>query len=142
MDLTTAGPDTGAARPTPAAGLTTGVSAAADLVAVLLFVVLGRRAHDEGSFLAGTAAVAWPFLAGAAVGWGLLLLRGRPAPSSVRGGLVVLAATVPIGMALRQLAGRGVQPSFVLVATVFLTLFLVGHRLLVPVVRRWAGRRP
>jgi Protein of unknown function (DUF3054) len=139
MDQTSAGPDPDTVRSpaTHAAAVTPVAVGAADLAAVLLFVVLGRRAHHEGSFLVGTVAVALPFLAGAAAGWALLLLLGRPAPPSVRGGLVVLAATVPVGMALRALTGRGVQLSFVLVAAVFLALFLVGHRLLVPAVRRW-----
>lgn len=105
------------------------VTAVLDVAAVLLFVLLGRRAHDEGSFLAGTASVAWPFLAGAAAGWLLLLAIRRPPPGSPAGGLVVLATTVPVGMTLRHLAGGGVQPSFVVVATTFLALFLLGHRL-------------
>ena len=40
----------------------------ADLLAVVVFVLLGRRSHDEGSALAGTVATAWPFVAGAAAG--------------------------------------------------------------------------
>lgn len=116
------------------------VTAAADTVAVLAFVVLGRRAHDEGSFLAGTAAVAWPFLVGAAAGWLVLLLARRPEPGSLRGGLVVLALAVGLGMALRHLAGGGVQPSFVLVAATFLGLFLLGQRGLLTALRRRPAR--
>jgi hypothetical protein len=110
----------------------------ADALAVVLFVLLGRRAHDEGSVLSGTAATAWPFLTGAAAGWVLVLLARRWPVTSIRGGLVVVAATVVLGMSLRHLAGRGVQPSFVAVATTFLALFLLGWRALVS--RRAAGR--
>jgi hypothetical protein len=106
------------------------LAAGADLVAVLLFVVLGRRAHDEGSAVVGTLEVAWPFLTGTALGWAVLVLTGRPAPTSVRGGLVVLVATVVVGMALRRVTGGGVQVSFVVVATTVLALLLTGWRLL------------
>lgn len=101
----------------------------ADLLAVLVFVVLGRRAHDEGSLVLGTASVAWPFLTGTALGWAVVVLSRRVRPTSVRGGLAVLAATVIVGMTLRRLAGGGVQVSFVVVATTVLALLLIGWRL-------------
>ncbi len=112
--------------------------AAADALAIVAFVVLGRRAHDEGTLLTGTLAVAWPFLIGAASAWAAMLAARRPDPVSLRGGLVVVAATVVIGMALRGLTGGGVEVSFVLVATSFLALFLLGWR---EIVRRRAGAR-
>ncbi len=109
----------------------------ADLLAVLVFVVLGRRTHDGDTgvqVLTGSAATAWPFLAGTAVGWAVLQLAGRaghgPEPTSLRGGLTVLVATVSVGMTLRRLAGGGVQASFVAVATTMLALFLLGWRAL------------
>jgi len=110
-----------------------GVGAAADLIAVLLFVILGRRAHDEGSVITGTAATAWPFLAGTATGWVVLLSR-RVGPASVRGGIAIVLATVAVGMTLRHLTGGGVQASFVAVATTVLGVLLLGWRAL-------AGRR-
>jgi hypothetical protein len=112
------------------------VAASADVAAVLLFVVLGRRAHDEGSQLSGTASVAWPFICGALLGWIVLLLARRPTPSSVRGGLVVVTTTVVFGMMLRAATGGGVQVAFVVVATVVLAAFLLGWRLLLSVARR------
>jgi len=112
------------------------VAAAADVAAVLLFVVLGRRAHDEGSLLSGTASVAWPFICGALAGWIVLLVARRPPPTSLRGGLVVVATTVALGMLLRAATGGGVEVAFVVVATVVLAAFLLGWRLLLSVARR------
>jgi peptidoglycan/LPS O-acetylase OafA/YrhL len=97
----------------------------ADLVAVLVFVLLGRRSHDEGPALAGTVATAWPFVAGAAVGE---LAAVRLPVRSLAAGAVVAAGAVAVGMPLRRLAGGGTPLSFVLVATTFLVLFLLGWR--------------
>ncbi len=109
----------------------------ADLLAVLAFVLLGRRSHDEGSLVAGTVATALPFVAGAAVGQVVVLVLRRPA-ASVAAGAVVLAGAVGIGMPLRRLAGGGTPLSFVVVATTVLALFLLGWRV---VARRRAGRK-
>jgi hypothetical protein len=108
---------------------------AADLLAVVVFVLLGRRSHDEGSAVAGTVATAWPFVTGALVGEGVVVLTRRP-PDSLAAGAVVTAGTVLIGMGLRRLAGGGTPVSFVVVATTFLTLFLLGWRLAVGVLAR------
>jgi len=110
---------------------------AADLLAVLVFVVLGRRSHDEGSAMAGTVATAWPFVTGAAVGELVVVVARRP-PESLPAGAVVTTGAVGVGMTLRRLAGDGTPPSFVVVATTFLALFLLGWRL---VARLFARRR-
>ena len=99
-----------------------------DLLAVLAFVLLGRRSHEEGSTVAGTVATAWPFLTGAAVGEIVVTGTRRP-PASLASGAVVTAATVVVGMGLRRLAGSGTAVSFVVVATTFLALCLLGWRL-------------
>ncbi|MGZ4612133.1 MAG: DUF3054 domain-containing protein [Kineosporiaceae bacterium] len=101
---------------------------AADLLAVLVFVLLGRRSHDEGSALAGTVATAWPFVTGAAVGE-LAVVAARRPPESLTAGVVVTGGAVGVGMSLRRLAGGGTPVSFVVVATTFLALFLLGWRL-------------
>ena len=105
----------------------------ADLVAALVFVLLGRRSHDEGSALAGTVSTAWPFVVGAAAGE-LAALR-LPARSPAAGAVVAGCAVV-VGMALRRLTGGGTPLSFVLVATTFLVLFLVGWRVVGAVLER------
>ena len=61
--------------------------------------------------------------------------RQRPIgrrPTDLRLGAGVLASTVTIGMLVRRLATeRGTPITFIVVATLFLGLFLLGWRLLV-----------
>ena len=103
------------------------VAGALDVAAVVAFVLIGRRSHEEdGGFLAETAKVAASFLIALAVGW--IAARGWRAPRSIRTGLVVWAVTVAVGMALRPVFGRSVQVSFVIVTTIFLGLAIVGWR--------------
>ncbi|MDO8106011.1 DUF3054 domain-containing protein [Isoptericola sp. b441] len=111
------------------------VAVAADVAAVVLFVILGRRSHDEGSAVVGTLSVAWPFLAGAGLGWAAVLglrardeVSGRWTGRSLPAGAVVLAGAVVGGMLLRHLTGGGTPWSFVLVGSSFLALFLLGWR--------------
>jgi hypothetical protein len=109
-----------------------------DVVAVLVFVVIGRSTHDHGERLSGVAATSWPFLVGLAVGWALLVWRGRRG-TSVVDGVVVALSTVALGMALRVVAGQGTALAFVIVATGFLGACMVGWRLLL---RRRRGSEP
>lgn len=116
------------------------VAGAADVVAVVVFVTLGRDSHGEALDGAGIAGVAAPFLIGLAAGW--LVARAWRAPSSVRVGVVVWPVTVALGMLLRHVAWhRGTALAFIVVATVFLGVFLVGWRAVRSgVVRRRAAR--
>jgi hypothetical protein len=118
-----------------------GVGLAADLVAVLIFAAIGRRAHAEGSAVLGALATAAPFLAGTGAGW--LAVRSARRGSARDGwstgsGVLVVALTVAVGMGLRHLTGRGTPPSFVIVATTFLGLVLLGWR---AAARGWLARR-
>jgi len=99
---------------------------AADSVAILAFATVGRLSHAEGLSLPGVIGVAWPFLVGGAVG----TLAGRTwrRPTALSSGGWVWLGTVAGGMLLRWMTGRGVQPSFVLVAGVVLAVFLLGWR--------------
>ncbi|HEY6798484.1 MAG TPA: DUF3054 domain-containing protein [Kineosporiaceae bacterium] len=121
------------------------LGAGADLLAVVVFAALGRRAHDEGSALTGTLATAGPFLVGAGAAWlgmiGTSAVRRRDG-SSLRSGLLVVVVTVAMGMLLRHAAGRGTPLPFVIVATTFLGLALLGWRVGVRAVTLRRRRRP
>ena len=94
----------------------------ADAALVLLFAFLGRRSHEHGLSLSGL------FLCGTAAGWLLAAGLTDLAPRSVPFGLVVVAATVVVGMGLRLVFAQGVAWSFVLVATAVLSVLLLGWR--------------
>jgi hypothetical protein len=104
------------------------VALAFDVACVLLFVILGRRSHDEGDGVLSVLNVAAPFAAGLAVGW-LLSPNVRRAPWSLRAGIDVWVATVVIGVLLRWFAwDRSTAFAFVVVATLFLGFFMLGWR--------------
>jgi hypothetical protein len=110
-----------------------------DVFAVVLFVALGRRTHDEGSAFAGVMETAAPFLIGLGAGW--LVARAWKRPASVFTGLVVWPTTVLVGMIMRNLVfDRGTATSFVIVATLFLGALLVGWRLVFSALARRARR--
>jgi hypothetical protein len=99
----------------------------ADVVCVIVFCVIGRRSHAEGLTVAGIARTAWPFLAGAGVGW--LLIGGWRRPFTViPTGVVVWVCTVVVGMTLRKVTSAGVSSSFVVVASVSTAALLLGWR--------------
>lgn len=111
------------------------LAAAIDIVLVFVFVVIGRRSHNEALTLAGTAETWWPFLVGLAVGW--LATRAWRRPLGVLlPGIPLWISTVAIGLLLRLLAGQGTQLPFVIVATVVLAAFLIGWRALAAGFRR------
>ncbi|MFZ4719952.1 MAG: DUF3054 domain-containing protein [Ilumatobacteraceae bacterium] len=115
------------------------LAAVTDVVAILLFVALGRGSHDEGgNVVTGTLKVAAPFLIALAIGW--LVSRAWISPTSpVPTGIVIWLVTIVGGMLLRHFAfDRGTAMPFIIVASVFTLLFLVGWRLLW---EWWSGRR-
>lgn len=111
-------------------------AAAIDVVAVVIFVVIGRASHDHGESPTGIASTLWPFACGLVVGWLLVRLARRP-PASIWSGVVVCVATVAVGMVLRVVAGQGTAAAFIVVATAFLGAAMVGGRL----AARLAARR-
>lgn len=119
---------------TPAPRRQVVTAVAADVVAVLVFVALGRRSHDEGgNAVVETAKVAAPFLLALALGW--LAARAWRAPRALATGAVVWVVTVAAGMLLRRFVfDRGTATSFIVVATLVTGALLLGWRLV-------AGRR-
>ena len=111
--------------------LTTGLLL--DVVLVVLFATLGRSTHEHGLGPAQVVSTAWPFLAGAGLGW--LVARGWSSPWSLRTGLLAWLGSWAAGMGLRALTGQGTATAFIVVAGVFL-LVLPGWRLLARAVSR------
>jgi hypothetical protein len=109
-------------------------AAITDAVLILVFAAVGRDAHQRGDVVAGVFLTAWPFLAGAALGW--VASRAWRHPLSVRrAGLAVWLGALAGGMALRLLTNQTVVLPFIIVALLSLGLLLVGWRL------AWAGIR-
>ena len=107
-----------------------------DAVAVVAFVVIGRRSHDEADTLAGVIDTAAPFLIGLVGAW-LVLASWRP-PTAVVVGPLVAMLTAGFGLVLRRVVfEEGTATSFVVVTLVFLTAAMTGWR----VVHRRVERR-
>ena len=103
---------------------------AVDLAAVLVFVAVGRRSHDEASSLAGYLGTAAPFLLGAAASWAAIALS-RP-DGWLLPAATAWAVTVAVGVLLRRFAfGDGAPASFIVVTAIVLALLIVGGRALV-----------
>ena len=112
-----------------------------DTFFVVLFVAVGRREHERDSAIAGLIGTAAPFVIALAVAW--LVLRAWRRPTDWRTGVGVWAITLVVGMLLRNLVfNDGTATAFVIVATVFLALFLIGWRLVYGLFERRSARIP
>nr|WP_157226502.1 DUF3054 domain-containing protein [Gordonia soli] len=128
------------------------VAALLDLVAVTVFVLIGRANHHDGFALVGVLQTLWPFVVGAAAGWSIAYVYSHVqsddwfghdfAPDRIGpAGIVIWVCAVAVGMVLRYILHQGVAVSFVIVATIALGLFLIGWRVIVgTVLRRRAAR--
>ena len=109
-----------------------------DVVAVLVFVVVGRSSHNQSETLPAILETAAPFLLGLGLGW--LIMRAWRDPVDLRIGIGVVAVTVAAGMVLRRFVfDDGTEMTFILVATAFLALFMLGWRV---AVIRFQARSP
>jgi hypothetical protein len=126
-------PGTASHRSSPA---TVARALVADAVAVVVFVAVGRRSHDEGGDpVTATLEVAAPFLLAAALGWAVT--RAWRRPLSLVTGLGIWAVTVTAGMLLRRVVfDRGTAASFVVVATIATATLLLGWRAIALAVSR------
>ena len=98
-----------------------------DIASVGVFVAIGHSTHDETETSGSLIETAAPFLIALAVGW--VLTRAWRQPVAWWTGIGVVSTTVVIGMALRRLVfDDGTAGAFVVVATLFLGVFLVGWR--------------
>lgn len=98
-----------------------------DVLAVLVFVLIGRAAHTKGESLAGIASTSWPFLAALCLGWIVSTAWRRPT-ALYRSGVPAVLFTVAFGMAFRVIAGQGTALAFIFVALFFLGFCMLGWR--------------
>jgi len=104
------------------------VAALADIISIVVFVAIGRRNHNEGDSLSGIAGIAAPFLIALAVGW--VAARAWARPMQVEGAFIIWPITVALGMVLRHFVfDRGTALPFIIVATLFTGVFLIGWRM-------------
>ncbi|MEO7269998.1 MAG: DUF3054 domain-containing protein [Knoellia sp.] len=100
-----------------------------DLLAVVIFALVGRRSHAHGITVVGVLETATPFLCGTAAGYLVASITTDAAPRSWQFGAIVVAATVVVGMLFRRLTTVGTAPSFIVVAMLFLAATMLGWRL-------------
>ena len=104
-------------------------TAVVDVVAVVVFVAIGRRNHNEGTALSGILGVAAPFLIALGISW--IGLRTWREPFNRASLIATWVITVVIGLLLRRLVfDRGIATAFIIVATITLGVLLSLGRLL------------
>jgi hypothetical protein len=101
---------------------------AADAVAVIVFAAVGRASHAESDDILGLLATIAPFAAGLVASWATPIVRAQP--SSLRAGLVALAGTAVLGLALRFAFTDRLPLSFAVVTVVSLGVLMLGWRAL------------
>jgi hypothetical protein len=110
-----------------------------DVAWIVLFAIIGRQSHGEGSPLLGVIGVAWPFLVGYVVG--AFAVRLARTPRSLARIIPVWLLTIVIGMAIRTIQkGRAPESAFIIVATIALAVGFIGWRLVAAAICR--RRRP
>jgi Protein of unknown function (DUF3054) len=116
-------------------GPKTYLSVIADVAVIVVFVLIGRRTHNEDAGMAGFLRVFWPFAVGLAVGW--LTTGLARAPLAWRRAVPAWLLTVAVGMALRIVVeGHAFKVSFTVVALLFTGAGLLGWRAVVVAARR------
>ncbi len=104
------------------------VAAVSDIVAIVVFVAIGRRNHHEGTEVDGVVTVAAPFLIALVIGW--VAAQAWKRPMQVDAAFIIWPVTVTAGLVLRRFVfDRGTALPFIIVATLVTGVFLVGWRL-------------
>jgi FtsH-binding integral membrane protein len=111
------------------------LAAGLDVASVVLFVAIGKREHEQDTAIAGLVSTAAPFLIALLVAW--LVVRVWTRPTAWTTGVMIWPITLVIGMVLRSAVwDDGTAAAFVIVATAFLGLTLVGWRLALALIDR------
>lgn len=108
-----------------------------DLLAVLVFVAIGRMQHDGGGAFAidGVLRTLWPFLGGLLIAV-VVVSVASARYAAVATGIAVAVLTAGCGLALRYASGQGIAVSFAMVTVAVLALFMLGWRTLAGFVSR------
>jgi hypothetical protein len=113
-------------RPSRRAAIT---AAIVDVIAVVVFVVIGRRNHDEGTTFLNILGVTAPFLIALGASW--FALRTWREPFNRASFVATWVITVVAGLFLRNIVfDRGIATSFIIVATITLGVLIGLGRLL------------
>jgi len=111
------------------------IAAGADVLAVAVFVLIGRNNHHEDGGLGDALSVMAPFLIALAVGWAATR-AWRNAYAPVPTGIQLWLITAAGGLLLRRFVfDRSTAMAFVIVGSVFLLAALVGWRMILEWVR-------
>lgn len=98
-----------------------------DVLAVLVFVVVGLLQHDQQLSSMNLFLVGWPFLVGLLVGH--LAIRAWNAPFRIwPHGVFIWAITIVAAMAIRTLFSAGTELSFVIVTASVIGALMLGWR--------------
>jgi hypothetical protein len=104
-------------------------TAVVDVVAVVVFVVIGQRNHDGSSDVYGIINLAAPFLIALGTSWAIL--RTWRGPFNRASFVATWAITVVGGLFLRRVVfDRGIAMAFIIVAVISLGVLLGLGRLL------------
>mgnify|MGYP000863845136 CR=1 FL=1 len=98
-----------------------------DLVAILIFAVIGRASHAHELTLDGIVQTGWPFVVAGLIGSVLSIVLGGP---WWRQGVIVWLVTVVGGMTLRVLGGEPLLEGLVEAFDLALGLGVVGGAVL------------
>jgi hypothetical protein len=111
------------------------LSLLADVGIVVVFVLAGRRTHQQSTDLTATLGALWPFMAALGAGW--LISRAHRAPTHLGRGVIIWAVTLTLGMVLRAgVMGQGTATAFVLVAAGFTAAGIIGWRVIISLATR------
>ena len=116
------------------------IPALIDVVLIVAFAAIGMSSHEESISALTLATVAWPFLAGGAIGW-LVSRAWRNPAAPLRTGVPVWILAAGGGMILRMATGGGFAVPFLVVTLIVLAVLLIGWRALAALVAAVGRRR-